>query len=458
MLLTLVRREIVGNVLSLRFLVTLILFFSLILVSVFVMTTEHAGRMQSYEASHSAHRDALSKIADIGEASQQLDELLLNQGVYGDIRPPELAVFVDGLSGDLPTQVHAAAFNERRVDDTFYENPVVTLFTSPDIGYIINIVVSLLALLFVFDAICGEKERGTLKITLSNSVPRDLVLLGKWIGGYVSLAAPFVVALLAGVAYVHLTGALVITDDILQRLLWMLLVSLLYVSLFFTLGLMISALTHRASTSLIISLFVWICWILVIPNLAPVIARIVYPVPSPEKIAAESVAIEQETDLRLQRVSQSTLSYGREGQKMQEDIRQEGERRQDKLERYYQEEFRAQTEASMTLSRLSPASSYRYATTELSGTGVHLFAGFRKGYDRFREDFEEYSQDLFQRRGDDRLGDDWFQKDEVPTFEIARDRLNDVLDRITFDLLLLVMYNLLFFMGSYMFFLRYDVT
>ncbi len=458
MLLTLIRREIVGNVLSFRFLVTLILFFSLILVSVFVMTAEQGTRQQSYEASRSAHRDVLTKIGEIDDVGNQVDELLLTQGVYGDIRPPVLGVFVDGLSGDLPTQVHTAAFNERRVDDTFYENPVSALFTSPDMGYIINIVVSLLALLFVFDAICGEKERGRLKITLSNSVPRDLLILGKWVGGYVSLAAPFVVALLAGVAYVHLTGALVISDEILQRLLWMLLTSLLYVSLFFTLGLMISTLTHRASTSLIISLFVWICWILVIPNLAPVIARIAYPVPSPEKITAEKLAIEQETDLRLQRVWQSTLAYGPEGQKMQEEIQQEGERRQDKLERYYQEAFRRQTEASMTFSRLSPAASYRYATTELSGTGVHLYTGFRKGYQRFQDDFEEYSSDIFQRRNDEKLQDDWFQKDEVPAFEIMRDRLGDALDRIFFDLMLLAVYNLLFFMGSYLFFLRYDVT
>jgi ABC-type transport system involved in multi-copper enzyme maturation permease subunit len=62
--------------------------------------------------------------------------------------------------------------------------------------------------MFVFDAICGEKERGTLKVLLSNSVPRDLVLLGKWIGGYISLAIPFLIALLGGIAYVYITGAL----------------------------------------------------------------------------------------------------------------------------------------------------------------------------------------------------------------------------------------------------------
>ena len=57
---------------------------------------------------------------------------------------------------------------------------------------------SLLAVLFAFDAICGEKERGTLKVMLSNAVPRDLIILSKGIGGYLCLIVPFLVALLAG--------------------------------------------------------------------------------------------------------------------------------------------------------------------------------------------------------------------------------------------------------------------
>jgi ABC-type transport system involved in multi-copper enzyme maturation permease subunit len=423
------------------------------------MANEHAGRMQAFESARSAHRAALTKIESTGTPNQQADELFLNKGVYGDIRPPELSLLVDGLSRSLPSQVHTAQFNARKVDEAFYDNPVLALFASPDLGYIVNIVVSLLALLFVFDAICGEKERGTLKIALANSVPRDLVILGKWIGGYVSLAAPFIAALLTGVAYVHLTGALVIDGDVLGRLLWLFVVSLVYVSLFFTLGLMISTLTHRASTALIVSLFVWICWILVIPNLAPVIARIAYPVPSPEKIAAEKLAIDQETDLRVQRISQSRLSYGREARRLQEEMRQEGERRKDKLDRFYRDAFRDQTEASKTLSRISPAASYRYATTELAGTGTHLFDGFKQAYERFESDFEEYADGVNSQRGDQgQLPAGWYQPDQVPGFEMTRDRVDDAWNRIAIDLLLLGMFNVLFFISAYMFFLRYDVT
>ncbi|MEW6755380.1 MAG: ABC transporter permease subunit [Candidatus Latescibacterota bacterium] len=460
MLFTLIRREITGHVLSLRFIVTFVLFFSLVLVSVLVMTHGYRGRVKGYEASSAAHGAALDEIAKVQDPDQRANDLFANKGIYGDVRPQRLGVFVSGLEPSLPSQVHASVFNPRSVDEDLYRNPLLSLFTSPDYGHIVNIVVSLLALLFVFDAICGEKERGTLKLTLSNPVPRDLLILGKWIGGYLALAVPFLVAVLAGFAYMRLAGDVVLEGEDTARFLWIVGVSLLYVSLFFTLGLMISALTRRPATSLIVSLFVWIAWILVIPNLAPVVARLAYAVPSPEKIAAEKQAVDQETELRLQRVSQTTLSYGKEGQKMQEEIRAEGESRKDKLDRFYEDEFRTQIGVSQTLSRLSPAASFRYVTTELSQTGVSRYQEVKKASKRFREELTQLNDDLNSRRQPPqyRLPPDWFHQEQVPSLRVTAARLADSLGAATTDLLLLGIYNVLFFMGTYVFFLRYDAT
>ena len=96
--------------------------------------------------------------------------------MYGDRPPQPLGFFVRGLEDDLPTQVHTSLWMSRRINESYYSNPLFSLFATPDYSYIVNIVVSLLALLFVFDAVCGEKERGTLKLMLAHSVPRDLVL------------------------------------------------------------------------------------------------------------------------------------------------------------------------------------------------------------------------------------------------------------------------------------------
>jgi ABC-type transport system involved in multi-copper enzyme maturation permease subunit len=458
MFLILVKREIAGHVLSFRFIVTFVLFFSLILVSVLVLTNGYAARQQSYEASRSAHQDALAQVAQIKDPQQQLNELLLNKGVYSDLRPQQLSLFVDGIEPRLPSQVHAALFNVRRVDEEAYRNPVLALFASPDYGYIVNIVVSLLALLFVFDAICGEKERGTLKLVLANPVPRDQIILAKWVGGYLSLAAPFLVAVLAGAAYVRLSGAVALDGRALQRLAGIVAVSLLYISVYFTLGLAISTLTHRGATALVVSLFAWICWTLVIPNLAPVAARIARPVPSVEKIAAEKLAVDQETELRARRVSQSMLSYGQEGQRVLEEIQAEGERTKDKLDRFYEDQFQAQIDLSRTLSRISPAASFRYATTEMAQTGIGLFDGYRKAYKRFQQDFSEYGDRLNRKQNNRQLEAGWFQSDQLPIMKVPQAQWGDTLDRIGADLLLLGIFNLLLFMGAYAAFLRYDAT
>lgn len=458
MLLELIRKEITVNVLSLRFIVTFVLFFGLILISTFVLTSDYKVRLQAYETSRSAHRDALSKIKAIEDKNQQVNELIFNQGVYADLKPQLLAIFVRGLEGNLPTQVHTARSASRKIDEDFYHNPFFALFSTPDYGYIVNIVVSLLALLFVFDAICGEKERGTLKVMLSNAVPRDLIILSKWIGGYLCLVVPFLVALLAGIAYIQLSGTVSLDAQAIERLIWLIGVSLLYISLFFTIGLFISTLTHRAATALIISLFVWICAILVVPNLAPVIGRLVAPVPTLQKINAEKEAVDQETFLRMQRVSRTMLGYGKKAEQLREKIEQEGNDRKDKLDHFYEEELRTQISISQTLSRISPSASFRYATTELAGTGSGLFLHFKQAYKRFERNFDDYAEEIDDRRDNDQLNDNWLQVDEIPRLKAYAARLDDTLAAISIDLLLMGIYNVVFFMAAYALFLRYDVT
>ena len=461
MLYALIRKEIINNVLSFRFMVTLVLFFGLILVSILFLTSDYQIRLRTHEASKAAHRAHIVAFKGAEDQDEQFHEILVGSGVYGDRAPQPLGIFVQGLDDNLPAQINTNLKKSRSVDENFYRNPMFSLFSTPDYGYIVNIVVSLLSLLFVFDSICGEKERGTLKLLLANSIPRDLVLLSKWIGGYLSLAVPFLVALLAGITYVYITGAIQLSGETLDRLLWIILVSLLYVSLFFTLGMMISALTHRASTALLVSLFVWICWILVIPNLAPVIAKITAPVPTIQKIEAEKGAVDRETEIRLQRVSRQMLSYGKMAEDMREKIEQEGDNRKRKLDQFYQDKLTAQIELSKTLSRISPSASFTFATTDLAHTGVALFASFKRGLERFDDGFNTWGNDwvdAYRENNNNYPGDNWLQADAIPGFKLNRQRLGDSLDTALMDILLLLVFNVLFFMLSYLFFLRYDVT
>jgi ABC-type transport system involved in multi-copper enzyme maturation permease subunit len=462
MLLSLISKEVVHNVLSLRFMVTFVLFFVLTMVSIFTMTRAYERAQRTHEASASMHRELLTDMQGAEDQDDQFHGLLFGGGgIYGDRSPQPLGVFVSGLESQLPSQVNVTLWQARKVEERRYENPLFRLFETPDYAYIVNIVISLLALLFVFDAICGEKERGTLKVLLSNSVPRDLVLLGKWIGGYLSLAVPLLAALLGGITYVSLAGTVQLTDDFLARLGWIVSVSLLYVSVFFALGMMISTLTHKASTALLVSLFVWICWILVIPNLAPVIAKIVSPVPTLQKINAEKAAVDRETNIRTQRVRRNMLGYGKKAEQMQEEIDKEGEDRKEKIDQFYEDVLQDQIDWSRNLARISPSGSFLFATTDLAGTGVGLFTAFRLGYRRFGDEFSEWGWEwdvAFHDNDEQHPDSGWFQLESIPSLRLLEARLDDTVEAALMDILLLLVFNVLFFMLSYMFFLRYDVT
>ena len=466
MFLLTVRKEIVHNILSFRFVVTYALLFSLILLAMFLMTSDYQARMQDYATQDSKSREQLAELEAIEDANEQFQRIqqAQNSGEFAGLRQPRsLSLLARGLEGSLPTQVSSRSrFLLRSSDDRLGRNMLFEIFQTPDFVYVINIVMSLLALLFVFDSVCGEKEQGTLKLVLSNSVPRDSVLLGKWVGGFLSIAGPFTVAVLGGFTYIYISGALDLQGEDMSRFALIYLLSLLYISTFFTLGLMISTLTHRSSTALLVSLLVWICWILVVPNLAPIAARLATPVPGRQVIEGEKQAIERESQLLLEGIRKRKV-YGDE--KESEQIQQDAESRKHKLEEFFQDKMSRQVSLSKNLARLSPSASYLFAATRLAGTGPDLFDHFQKALERFHRGHEEFRHRMFDRdtmewtqSGRKVKDPDWFEVGNLPHFDMFSENLGDSFDAALFDILLLAVFNVLFFMLSYTLFIRYDVT
>jgi ABC-type transport system involved in multi-copper enzyme maturation permease subunit len=462
MLLSTIKKEIINNVLSFRFIITYALLFVLVLLAIFLMTNVYGDRAQEYRTGVAEAREQIDKIAAIDDPSKQFEEFQRSI-LYGARQPSSMSILARGVDANLPTQVSTrGGWFGGASEDRLGRNTLFEIFQTPDFVYVVNIVMSLLALLFVFDAVCGEKEQGTLKLVLANSVPRDTVLFGKWIGGYISVAAPFTVAVMGGFVYIYITGALEGSEDALTRFGLLFGLSLLYISAFFTLGLMISTLTHRTSTALLVALLIWICWILVVPNLAPIAARLLTPVPSQQVIDAEKQAIERESQVLLESIQKRKV-YGDRDEF--ERIREDAEKRQNKLDKFFRDKLKAQIGLTQNLARISPSASYLFASTRLAGTGPDLFATFQKAHERFQQSQQEYQNDLFRsdkiewdRSGPKANDPEWFRADDLPRFEMKAERLNDSFNAALFDILLLVIYNVIFFMLSYVFFLRYDVT
>jgi len=280
--------------------------------------------------------DHLADILNSKDDERRIRRLLSWDGRLDAVPVPPLSVIAQGLRPATPIAVNTTDWYSRNIGSDDGKNPLAGLLRIPDLVYVVSVVLSLLAILFAFDAISGEKESGTLRMVLSNAVPRDQVLLSKWIGGYLAPILPFLIAALGGFGYAWRQGALDLKGETLQRLGLLLVVACLYISVFFTLSLFVSTMTHRAVTALFTCLLIWVVWILAIPNLAPVVAKIVAPAPSVEKINAEKKAVDEETRLRIGRLTLTTgeVSYGQRVKTETEKLRQEGERMKKRWDRF----------------------------------------------------------------------------------------------------------------------------
>ena len=451
-------------VLDPTFVTTFSLLFGLVLLVMVLMTNEYRARYSIYTTEVSRERDHLDDIEAMEDANEQFQKVMESK-FSGARAPQKLSLLARGLELSLPTSVTGSHWawmgsgDERLGTNLLYE-----VFQTPDFVFVVMVVTSLLTLLFVFDSVCGEKQQGTLKLLLANSVPRDTVLLGKWVGGYISVVLPFFVAAFAGLVYIYFTGAVVLGDDDLTNLIMIFVAALIYISVFFTLGIMVSACTHHPSTSLLVCLLIWIGWILVIPNLAPVVARIIAPVPSLNSVKAEEHAIERETHLAIQRQTETMWESGALAEEAEARITAEGEQRKRRLQQVYQDEVNTQTRLSQNLARISPSASFLLAATRLAGTGPELARSFEAAQQRFQESAVEYGQSLqtrdveWTRQGPTVKDPEWFDRDAIPHFEMHIEPSSDRIDGASFDLLLMVVYNAVFFMLAYAAFLRYDVS
>lgn len=289
---TISRKEFHNNLLTFRFLLgTLIL---IILGSVITLANvkNYLGLRRDYQSS-----------------LQEIEAKLKETRVYSQLhcaalKPPEILSIINlGITQRLGNSVDITLREVPSIAKKFTEeNQLLSIFPALDLTLIYKIVLSLLALLFSFDAISGEKEKGTLTIILAQGVSRFKVILGKYMGNLLTLAASFLISLTIGfiILMIHSTS-LSLGDWI--RLVFFGIFTLLYISIFLGLGILVSSLTRKSSQSLLFCLIIWATLAIILPNLSTYLASVIKPVP-PKKTAdlqAEEISRQTAKDIRTWR-------------------------------------------------------------------------------------------------------------------------------------------------------------
>jgi ABC-type transport system involved in multi-copper enzyme maturation permease subunit len=451
-------REFRSHLLTYRFGLSSVLLLTLIVGSALVLGFSYDRQLAAYSESKNAREQKLSESTDF--------QTLRWQGMQQEKPPNALSIFAVGLERELSRAVTISS-GQPKLGRSKYSSALYTLFPPPDLLYIINIVGSLLAVLFAFNAISGDHEDGTMRLVMSNSVPRHLLLLAKWLGGYVAFMAPLLGSVLVAILLTSALTSLQLTGQEWAALAGMLGVAALYLSVFFTLGLVVSVYTRRSSTSLVVNFLIWVLLVLAIPNVAPIVARATVKIPSPGAIAGERGAI---------RTNAWSAMRGRDWRNMSRDERdelrakteQEIEEKTARLLDDYSRRLETQVSAGVSLARISPSSSFVYATAALAGSGLEDYSSLRQYIDRYRLQYLEAIDTISDERRRQTEGMDREERDEIreapvdpedlPSFSPTRRPMGEILAANDIDLLVLIALNGVFFLAAYVGFLKFDLV
>lgn len=131
---------------------------------------------------------------------------------------------------------------------------------------------AILGIALGFDAITKEKEQGTLKVLLSHPVYKDQVILGKFLGGALTLGVAVVVITLTSLGMLWGLGANISGEDLLRVLLFMAF-SYIYLLFFLGIGIAFSAFSKTSANSLMYSLVLFLVFMIIIPSVSSLIAE-----------------------------------------------------------------------------------------------------------------------------------------------------------------------------------------
>ncbi|MCG9131623.1 ABC transporter permease [Candidatus Poribacteria bacterium] len=448
MLLTLIQKEMMHHILSVRFVALLVMCLLLVPLTLHINYRNYLQSQVNYqtaiELSVAEIDDALHPLRDPPAPDTEFSKLFLE--------PTPLSVFAKGVEESLPGYLGMTRNGVKHGSTSLGEGSLSSALGNLDFLFVVSTVFSLLALLFTFDAVAGEREAGTLRVTLANALPRDMFLWSKLIGGYIVFVVPFLVSFLLGLFLLVSQGFPLGESDIFPRVLSLTLVSLLYIGVFFAIGTLISTYLDNSKTALIVAFSVWVLAVLIAPRVGFLTAKFIAPTRAIQSVYMEKAAINSNLNEEKDQViitkmrALGDINLGKDQEKIKAlrtpidaEYRQKFQEQVGEIERAYQREKKRQESVGETLSRITPTASLIYVAMNLTETGkikrdIYFETGTRYYNQLEAEYFHEISDDQFARF----LRSDQPKPQKIsPPPDMTETRLSETVRHSMVDLLLL---------------------
>ncbi len=470
MLLVIIRREIFNGFLSLRLPFTLLLVTAVMVSAAFLFLEDYQQQLADYDRNVKDNSQKVSQRADEGGSALASVFSRNHQWVYR--APTQLAFLAAGHEKNLPNAFEVNAFTIRNPTRRLRENCFLRWSEDLDWAFVISVIMSFAAIVLVYDSISGERESGTLRLSMSNPVPRSTVILGKYLGTMIMLIIPLLVGMLVSVIIITTSGKVNLAGADWVRILVTVLLSLLYLSIFVLLGLFISSSLRSSAASLVLLLLAWTVIVVVIPSVTGVIATRLSELPN-DRVLGRAVGsarnkADQEYGARHPESADHLAGYWFARASLGKHLYRNDATMA--VYRDYWDEMVADVRSGYNVTRISPCVVYRRAVESTAGSGIDHYESFVKQIWLYRaslRDFlishhpldfhKQYESGDEQRQAFQAVSEVEFTGADVPRFHDDPIPAEDAMRSSLWNIAILFMFNFVFFMAAYISFLRRDV-
>ena len=394
MITTIIKREILDYLKSLKFLIGLGL-------TVVLMTLSTVINVRDYVRRHQDYLDATKEYA--ADPSSHYNKVLI-------FRPPQtLSILAQGkdrllgnklefdsMQEDVPLRPSGYLDDNERMHFRF-----ISGFQAVDFAFMVRILMSLMVIFLAYNAVCGEKAQGTLRAALANNLPRDELLTGKFIAGVLVVFGFFLFSSALTFLVLLLNPSISLSGADMVRILGILGLSFLYLVFFFSLSLLASVVIDRPPLALMFLLQLWIVIVVLYPNLGIGLADTFYPLPEEKDLRwrkEEAVAAlnMERMNLRMELYNSKNKSdetYKEKDERVKK-LAQEISDKRLAIDQEYIRKTNRQVQLAQTLTILSPAVLYDSTVERLARTGIAEFERFMEGAYRTKKGYDEMWEEI----------------------------------------------------------------
>jgi len=299
------------------------------------------------------------------------------------------------------------------------------------------------------------------------------VILGKYTAAMLTLMIPLFIGLLLNLIIVAVSGLSPLSGGQWVNIFVFVGISILYLSVFILLGILVSIRSAKSSSSIVVLLFIWVTVTMIIPSAGRIVA---------EKFVEASTSSEVERQIKeaQDEIWENSARYGKNagnwGRNLDADwINPPARARlynaiadsENRIREEHLNKMVAQVSLGRNVTRISPTVIYQCASEAIIGTGIARFQSLHDQLKRYKEILRDFvvaadskdpdSYHLLTRGHQILLSQKPVDYNSIPKFEETDARLSSALGDAIWNIGALALLNVLLFMSIYISFLRSDV-